>query len=239
MSINYPKSSFVGSIIFLLYKKTSLKILINFSISYFLEFFISITYNKKIFKKLEKLFNNFTFTSPDWFLFKIQLFFFYFTVLRKKNNIIDILEIGSYEGRSAIFFLNFFNRSKITCVDPFFDSSYKNLDEIYKIFIKNMKSFKNFKIKKMLSSEFFLENKNYYDLIYIDGSHAAKDVYKDLINSYKFTKIESYILLDDFLWRKNYTHKSPIDAINLFIKKYKKKIKIIYCYEQMLIQKIA
>ena len=78
MSINYPKSSFVGSIIFLLYKKTSLKILINFSISYFLEFFISITYNKKIFKKLEKLFNNFTFTSPDWFLFKIQLFFFLF-----------------------------------------------------------------------------------------------------------------------------------------------------------------
>lgn len=239
MSIIHPKPRFVVSVMFLLYKRTSFKILIIFIISYFLEFFISAIYYKKIFQKLDKLFNNFTFTSPDWFLFKIPLFFFYFKVVKKKNSIISILEIGSYEGRSAIFFLNFFKKSKIICVDPFFDSSYKNLDEVYHIFIKNMRFFKNFKMKKMVSNKFFLTNKKYYDLIYIDGSHAAKDVYKDLINSYKFAKINSYILLDDFLWRKNYIHKSPIDAINLFLKKYNEKIKIIYCFEQMLIQKIA
>ena len=234
----YPKPSFVGSIIFLIYKKTSLKILVNFTISYFMEFFITIINQKKISDKLDKIFKNFVFTSPDWFLFKISLLFFYFKESKKKNKIINILEIGSYEGRSAIFFLNFFNRSNITCVDPYFDSSYKNLNKIYKIFRKNMKPFKNFKIKKMLSSEFFFRNKNYYDLIYIDGSHDEKDVYNDLINAYSFAKIKSYILLDDFLWRKNSTHKVPIDAINLFIKKYNKKVKIIYCYEQMLIQKI-
>ena len=30
-----------------------------------------------------------------------------------------ILEIGSWEGRSALFFLNYLPRSRITCIDPF------------------------------------------------------------------------------------------------------------------------
>ena len=30
-----------------------------------------------------------------------------------------ILEIGSWEGRSAVFFLNFFPRATITCIDTF------------------------------------------------------------------------------------------------------------------------
>jgi hypothetical protein len=37
--------------------------------------------------------------------------------LRQKA--LRILEIGSWEGRSALFFLNYLPLSRITCIDPF------------------------------------------------------------------------------------------------------------------------
>jgi hypothetical protein len=33
---------------------------------------------------------------------------------------IDVLEIGSFEGRSALFWLEFLRRCRLTCVDVFF-----------------------------------------------------------------------------------------------------------------------
>src|SRR5262245_16985931 len=48
----------------------------------------------------------------------------YFTLWRRvlsplQKRPLRILEIGSWEGRSALFFLNFFRRSTITCIDTF------------------------------------------------------------------------------------------------------------------------
>src|SRR5262245_52798306 len=36
-----------------------------------------------------------------------------------RNEALRILEIGSWEGRSAMFFLNLFRRSTMTCIDTF------------------------------------------------------------------------------------------------------------------------
>ena len=62
-----------------------------------------IYYNFKSYKKKEKWFcNNLYFLNNE---------------LKKLHNIKKILEIGSYEGRSCIFFCNFFKDAQITCVD--------------------------------------------------------------------------------------------------------------------------
>ena len=42
---------------------------------------------------------------------------------------VSVLEIGSWEGRSAIFFLNFLRRSRLTCIEPFAGSSEHSEDD--------------------------------------------------------------------------------------------------------------
>ena len=44
---------------------------------------------------------------------------------------VRVIEIGSWEGRSALFFLNFFPRSRITCIDTFAGSSEHQDDPRY------------------------------------------------------------------------------------------------------------
>src|SRR5947209_5215362 len=55
--------------------------------------------------------------STDWASY-------HFTTWRRvlsplRNEPIRVLEIGSWEGRSALFFLNFFRGSTITCIETF------------------------------------------------------------------------------------------------------------------------
>jgi len=74
----------------------------------------------------------------------------------------------------------------------------------------------------------------------VDGSHYKYHVYQDAINSFKNLKINGYILFDDYLFKyKSKKNSHPLFAINKFLIKYKKKIKIIAIYRQVLIKKIS
>ena len=83
----------------------------------------------------------------------------------KVNNIKNILEIGSYEGRSALFFLKNFSNSTITCVDTWSGSDeHKNFDFklVEKNFDHNTSNYlsNNLLIKKKMKSDiFFLINR--------------------------------------------------------------------------------
>ena len=93
------------------------------------------------------------------------------------TQILNILEIGSYEGASSVFIADNLltnTSSKLTCVDPFLlnDKITPLTTFTENIFLYNIsKSKYHDRIfhKKMLSSEFYLENKEKYDLIYVDG----------------------------------------------------------------------
>ena len=77
------------------------------------------------------------------------------------KNIKDILEIGSYEGRSSIFFLKNFTGSNITCVDTWQGSDEHNsfdFKEIENNFDHNTSNYqlKSLLIKaKIMSDKFF------------------------------------------------------------------------------------
>ena len=92
----------------------------KFIFSYKKNFFLNIIYNY-IYKKEKKEFLNFIksfrFTN-DWFSNNVPV---WISILKKKdkNEKLKILEIGSYEGMSAIFFLKFFNNAEIDCVETF------------------------------------------------------------------------------------------------------------------------
>lgn len=164
----------------------------------------------------------------------------------QKNQINNILEIGSYEGQSAFFFLKYFKNSSIICVDIWEDqeSNYKNINfkNIEETFDKNLYNLKSRIIKQKKTSNFFFKTniKKDFDLVFIDGSHYIKHVYQDAVNSFKCLKLGGYILFDDYLFNyRSQINSHPIFAINKFLKKYRKKIEIIAVYRQVLIKKIS
>ena len=83
----------------------------------------------------------------------------------------------------------------------------------------------------MSSDNFFRENKEFFDVIYIDGWHGATQVTKDINNSWKFLKPRGIIICDDYFYKGDLYKKSdkdiPAPAINNFIKENKKNLKII------------
>ena len=166
----------------------------------------------------------------------------------KKNlantKIKNLLEIGSYEGRSALFFLDLFKINKISCVDTWSGSDEHkdiNFHAIENNFDLNTKSFKEKKTLlkfKMTSDEFFKQNKNKFDFIYVDGDHAKDQVYKDLINSWSILNSNGFLLIDDYMWWYfKDLKKNPASAVNSFINKYFDQVREIVIWHQVLLQK--
>ncbi len=55
---------------------------------------------------------------------------------------------------------------------------------------------------RMTSDLFFLENKNKFDIIFIDGLHVYEQVIKDIFNSIKILNPDGIVLIHDCLPRK-------------------------------------
>jgi len=124
------------------------------------------------------------FTS-DWATMHYDLWNKTLKELKDKPGI-HALEIGSYEGRSAIWFLeNILTdpSSSVTCVD-IFNGSFEA------VFDKNMAPFagKVKKIKARSQDALKTIGAETYDFIYIDGSHRAKDVFIDAALSWELLK---------------------------------------------------
>lgn len=182
--------------------------------------------------------------SQDWFSYNKKYLVRIFYKFNLINRSLNILEIGSFEGKSTLFFLKIFNNSKITCVDTF-EPSEENLDKdfniVYDNFKKNIKPYKDrVNIFKGTSDNFFKKNnQESYDLIYVDGNHKYDFVLRDANNSFKKLKRGGIMVFDDFMW--NYyddINQNPIGAIKEFIKDNFFQIKIISISYQLALIKI-
>ena len=156
----------------------------------------------------------------------------------------DILEIGSYEGRSAIFFLYNFIDSNIHCLDTWSGSDeHNNFDfsAIEKNFDFNTSAFQlnnHLKKFKMTSNEFFVSNSKKYDLIFVDGDHSSNQVKIDINNSWEVLNKGGYLILDDYMWwfYKD-LKKNPSSSINNFIVNHISEISSLKIWHQVIIKK--
>ena len=62
---------------------------------------------------------------------------------------------------------------------------------------------------RLTSDQFFSNNKEYFDCIFIDGLHTYKQVKKDIQNSLKFLNDDGVILLHDCLPNNFYQQATP------------------------------
>ena len=131
------------------------------------------------------------------------------------------LEIGSLEGNSALFIVNNFKVAKVTCVDIWEDKNFREVQEKnFNNFKTNMNEFSNLvEIFKGTSDNFFLNQEEKFDVIYIDGSHEADQVYKDIKNSWNILNINGILICDDYFYGNIYKNPGnvPSIAINKFV----------------------
>jgi predicted O-methyltransferase YrrM len=145
----------------------------------------------------------------DWFLrCELRKHAHKFVDANKANS---ILEIGSFEGLSACFFMESFMDhpdSTLTCVDPFLktDETTEVTNDTKSIFYKNVALNKNvtkIRIYETFSHNFFdmayrRREIPKYDFVYIDGSHLLPDITVDLNHCIHLTKRGGIIWMDDY-----------------------------------------
>lgn len=174
-----------------------------------------------------------------------------------------ILEIGSNEGQATCYLINKLSSIhplEIHCVDPW--ESYDELPGINMNLVENRfdhntsiaistakyectlvkhKELSDIALPRMLADD----KRNYFDFIYIDGTHKAPAVLFDAITAFRLTKIGGYIVFDDYLWSEKLPNgkdllRCPKPAIDAFTNLYCQKLNIIRApLYQLYIQKIS
>lgn len=197
--------------------------------------------------------SNERFFEFKWFDGQIPLFSTFLKEYSGKDNL-KFLEIGSFEGYSTCWMLDNILTGKdcsITCVDSWSggqEHSKINMSEIEKRFLINIENAKSkVEIKKGLSKDVLIslrDKLNYYDFIYIDGGHTAKDVIEDLILSFDLLKSNGIMAMDDFLWggsldvgNQQLDHMRPEYSIRLFLLAYQNELECFHLGGQVWIRK--
>lgn len=165
--------------------------------------------------------------STDWFTkqqpdFEQQL-------KRFKDKDVQFLEIGSFEGRSALWMLqNILTHpsSRLICMDTWEGSEeYQKMDirmaDKLEVFKDNIKDYEDRVIVRQGKSQILLRDmdvNNKLDFIYIDGSHVACDVMEDIVLSWRILKSGGLLALDDYEWTyMDNPKREPKMAIDAFL----------------------
>lgn len=108
----------------------------------------------------------------------------------------NILEIGFNAGFSALLMLLTTSDTFITCVDicehKYTMPCYNWINEHFSDRIKLIKG----DSKQILNH--LIEQKEYYDMIHIDGGHDILNVFYDIQNSIKLSKQDTILIMDDY-----------------------------------------
>lgn len=143
------------------------------------------------------------FTS-DWFTHNIPMWTTILEYLNKTyGNDLHCLEVGAYEGRSAIYILdNFVGTAKLTVIDRFKNESVKAR------YLQNINSHpKHNQVKTLIGLSFIeltklYEKQSQFDFIYIDAGKSAGDNLVNLMLAERILTVGGILVVDDYKWNK-------------------------------------
>jgi predicted O-methyltransferase YrrM len=166
-----------------------------------------------------------------------------------------ILEIGSFEGASTCYLMDTLADTgalEIHCIDTWdggiehqaggsastdmkaVEARFKNNTEqamakaIHPVDLHVHKSVSHRALAHLIAQG----KDNYFDFIYVDGSHQAPDVLCDAVMAFKLLKVGGTLAFDDYLWTNELTSapdilRCPKPAIDAFVNMNFRKIRVL------------
>ena len=155
--------------------------------------------------------------------------------LKNKPNV--CLEIGALYGVASVFILENF------CKLP---GSYLHIMDlnINKYIENNLSPYSNITYYKGLSEDSLRcfnhngANKEFLDLVYIDGNHMSKHVLEDAVNSFYYLKPGGYMIFDDVGWGlEDPIHCRPKTGVEAFLHAYSAYLDQIHSGWQVIVRR--
>jgi hypothetical protein len=165
-----------------------------------------------------------------------------------------ILEIGSYEGAATCYLVDRLAPEldlEIHCVDTWeggiehkaggsAEADMNSVEERFRhnvsLAVSKARSRVEVKVHKGLSDQCLSEliglgKRDYFDFIYVDGSHEAPDVLCDAVLGFRLLRVGGIMAFDDYLWSEQLPGgvdlvRCPKPAIDAFITLYIRKLTI-------------
>jgi Methyltransferase domain len=164
---------------------------------------------------------------------------------------VRVLEIGSWEGRSALFFLNYFARSHVVCIDTFGGNieHMRNphfaalVGDTERRFDANVAAF-GARVEKIKgpSSEVLPQlgiAARRFDVVYVDGSHRAADVYSDGTLAWPMVARNGIVVFDDYQFDEiEQESERPKPGIDAFLAAFDGQYHLLHKAYQVAIAKL-
>jgi predicted O-methyltransferase YrrM len=192
--------------------------------------------------------------SNDWFDYNIDLWNEKLGDRKSKEN--HILEVGSFEGASTTWLLDELAddpASTVTAIDAFdtvlsleeSKSDTKPMSDLERRFRGNVEKSPNFsKLRVMRGlSRYVLRSMandfdGHFNLVYIDGSHRARDVLDDAVMTWPMLEDGGHMIFDDYRWHKYVDeYDNPKLAIDNFMSTYETELDVVHRDFQVIVRK--
>jgi predicted O-methyltransferase YrrM len=191
--------------------------------------------------------------TKDYFTETIPNFEFLISKFGKFNT---VLEVGSYQGRSACWMLqNLLSDSgQLTCIDPFVhqdpdpfccDFPTNGNPEIAKRFWRNIDEFKktNQTVELMFQRSYpaladLIVKQRFFEFIYIDGNHSSPVVLADAVMCYGLLKPQGIMLFDDYTKISQDIYSGSQHGIDSFCSVFGQHVSVLFKNRQVAIHKI-
>ena len=163
-------------------------------------------------------------------------------LLPQKDEELNLLEVGCYEGRASTWMLENLPKAKLTVVDTFKGGEdLPDEVDLLKRFEENTAPYRDrIDIAKGKSGDLlkYLDN-NSYDFIYIDGSHLACSALEDAVLSFPLLKENGIMIFDDYTWGAGMcSYDIPSTGIDAFLNVYGNQLEVLARNSQAVIRKI-
>lgn len=161
----------------------------------------------------------------------------------------EILEIGSWEGRSAVVFLNLLPTSRLLSVDPqvpypkfSFNRAHSEREE------RLHRNLREFGERVEFSTEFsvpallrLMAERRFFDVIYIDGDHDREPTLADSLYAWTLLRTGGVLIWDDYRWERDTLppEKRPDQAVDWFLAAFDGQYTLIKKGYQVIIQRTA
>jgi predicted O-methyltransferase YrrM len=176
--------------------------------------------------------------TTDWVTGKLPSWLAALDGIRQKPDTVHVLEVGSYEGRSAVAFLEMMPQCRITAIDTF------PKEDIEARFDLNLSGYGDrctkIKGRAIGALDSLRQERASFDIIYLDAGKIPEDTFVQSALAWSLLKQGGVLIWDDLTWKRdNPPHERPATAIELFANAFGPALEVLHRGRQLIVRKKA